>query len=91
MTDKSQTQTVQTLVAKILEGCELEDYDYYIYNNQFFVPVEVCLDDEVSIAEGLLHICTKGVDPRKDRFERPYTVHTVANLFYSVKLSKIAN
>ncbi len=76
-----QTQTVQALVATILEGCDLDDYDYYIYNNRFFIPVEVCLDDDVSNKEGLLHICTKGVHPQKDRFDRPYAVHTVANLF----------
>jgi hypothetical protein len=72
--------TVKDLVTSVLAGCELEDYDYYIYNNRFFVPVQVDLDDNVEPTECLLHICTKGADPQTDRFERPYSVHTIANL-----------
>ena len=73
--------TVQDLVTPLLVGCELEDYDYYIYNNRFFVPVNVDLDDMVESTEGLLHVCKKGVHPQDDRFQRPYAVHTIANLF----------
>ena len=75
------TATVQALVTPLLVGCDLEDYDYYIYNNRFFVPVPVDLDDKVESNECLLHICTKDVPPQDDRFQRPYSVHTVANLF----------
>ena len=78
--------TVANLVESIVgnsQGCESEDYDYYIYNNSMFVPVEVDLDDEVEPTECLLHICTKGVNPRDDRFLRPYSVYVIANLVHN--------
>jgi len=75
------SRTVEQLVSHILSGCDLDDYDYYIYNNSFFVPVQVDIDDDVSPTECLLHICPKGVDPRKDRFQRPYAIYTIPALF----------
>ncbi len=74
-------RTVEQLISPLLPEGELENYDYYIYNNSFFTPVQVDLDDEVFINECLLHICTKGVSPQTDRFERPRSVYTIAYLF----------
>ena len=75
------SRTVENLVSHILKGCDLDDYDFYIYNNSFFVPVQVDIDDDVNPTECLLHICTKGVDPRTDRFQQPYAVYTIPGLF----------
>jgi hypothetical protein len=36
-----------------------EDYDYCIYNNHNFIPVEIDLDDIVETTECLLHIRAK--------------------------------
>lgn len=38
----------------------LDDYDYYVYNNHKFTPVQVDIDDIIEPTECLLHIRDKG-------------------------------
>jgi hypothetical protein len=75
---------VHQLVKTLYAGWEFDKFDYYIYNNSYFVPVQVDLDDEVSEHERLLHICTKGADPRDDRFLRPFAVHRISKLISEI-------
>ncbi len=72
---------VHALVKTVIPAHDLLAYDYYIYNNRHFVPIDVDLDDMVERVEGLLHICPRGLDPKLDRLARPHAVMAVPELF----------
>ena len=66
---------------------KIGDFDYYVYNNRYFTPVEVDLQDIISPDECLLHICQKNADPSVDRFDRPHAIYSVLNLYRNHYLS----
>jgi len=78
--------TVGFLLTKCLPTLDLSAYDYYIYNNRYFVPIEVDLDDVVESTEGFLHICIRDVDPLEDRINRPESVMLVSKFFDALDL-----
>jgi hypothetical protein len=81
--------TVEFLLTNCLPEFDLNAYDYYIYNNRYFVPIEVDLDDMVESTEGFLHICRRDVDPRADRINRPASVILVSELFDALTLNTV--
>jgi hypothetical protein len=78
--------TVEYLLMSCLPPFDLGAYDYYIYNNRYFVPIEVDLDDMLEPTEGFLHICTRDVDPAVDRIRRPESVILVSELFNALHI-----
>jgi hypothetical protein len=65
-------------VASRITGVSYQDgYSYYIYNNQYYVPIEVDKEDSVERDEYKLHICPVDLDPRN------YTdnIFLIRNLF----------
>jgi hypothetical protein len=69
------------LIKTVISARHLQAYDYYIYNNRYFVPIDIDLNDMVERVEGLLHICPRGLDPRLDRLIRPHSVTPIPVMF----------
>jgi hypothetical protein len=77
-------ELLRPVFATKLTEYNMTDFDYYVYNNQNFTPVEICLDDIVSPKECLLHICVKDVDPALDRCNNPDFVFNISSLYEDI-------
>lgn len=78
---RQQSCPLNELLSIINHDCDINRWDYYIYNNVHLSPVEVMPDDMIDGDEGLIHFCHKGMNPAQDRMLHPLNVKDIGELF----------